>query len=125
MRILPGAFSISPFPLGVDTTSILMYDGNMSYTTEMHHLGFTIMNERTALALSQKELAEKANVTQQQLSKIEQGYNCGIGTLIKVCKAIGYKITLEKENETKPIMRETKETPGKNFEPIPNKELKF
>jgi hypothetical protein len=50
--ILPGAFSISPFQLGVDATSILMYDGDMSYTTEMHHLGFTIMNERTALALS-------------------------------------------------------------------------
>ena len=43
---------------------------------------------REKLGLSQSEVAKKAKITQQQLSKIENGENCNILTFIKVCKAL-------------------------------------
>jgi transcriptional regulator with XRE-family HTH domain len=64
----------------------------MDIDYEMNRLGFEISPKRSGM--SQKELAEKAGITQQQLSKIENGDNCNIYTLMKVCKALGFKLTL-------------------------------
>ena len=44
---------------------------------------------RQKSGLSQLEVAQKARVTQQQLSKIENGKNCNMITLLKVCTALG------------------------------------
>ncbi len=50
---------------------------------------------REGLGLSQKEVAQKANISQQQLSKLEHGANCNITTFLKVCDALGVGIELE------------------------------
>ena len=57
-------------------------------------LGMVITETREKLGLSQKELAQKSHITQQQLSKIENGYNCNLLTLIKVLSALGLDLTL-------------------------------
>lgn len=69
---------------------------------EMIQIGFKISQERTAQGMSQKQLAEKAKITQQQLSKIENGDNCNVITLLKVCKALKFIIVLEKVNSIFP-----------------------
>ena len=60
-------------------------------------LGMVITATREKLGLSQHELALKSHVTQQQLSKIENGYNCNLLTLIKVSSALGLDLTLSAE----------------------------
>jgi len=44
--------------------------------------------------LTQKQLAEKSHITQQQLSKIENGVNCNMLTFIKVSNALGLGLTV-------------------------------
>ena len=51
-------------------------------------LAIKIAEAREKAGLSQIQLAKKAQVTQQQLSKIENGANCNIVTFIKVCDAL-------------------------------------
>ena len=63
---------------------------------ELHSLAIKILETRSELGLSQKQLAEKANITQQQLSKVENGVNCNMTTFLKVCHALKIKIDLEK-----------------------------
>ena len=57
-------------------------------------LGLAIIEAREQKGLSQKELAQKSQVTQQQLSKIENGINCNMLTFIKVSSALGLDLTL-------------------------------
>jgi len=52
-------------------------------------------------ALSQKEVAKKAHITQQQLSKVENGVNCNIITFLKVCNALGLDINFNRPPSTK------------------------
>jgi HTH-type transcriptional regulator / antitoxin HipB len=63
---------------------------------ELHSLAIKILETRNELGLSQKQLADKANITQQQLSKVENGVNCNMTTFLKVCHALKIKIDLEK-----------------------------
>jgi predicted transcriptional regulator len=62
---------------------------------ELLSLSIKILEERNKLGISQKDLAKKAHVTQQQLSKVENGINCNITTLLKVCGALGLKINFD------------------------------
>ena len=57
-------------------------------------LGMAIAEAREQKGLSQKELAQKSQVTQQQLSKIENGINCNMLTFIKVSSALGLVLTI-------------------------------
>jgi DNA-binding XRE family transcriptional regulator len=57
-------------------------------------LGLRIAETRQRLGISQKELAEKSHITQQQLSKIENGYNCNLLTFIKISSTLGLSINL-------------------------------
>jgi ribosome-binding protein aMBF1 (putative translation factor) len=57
-------------------------------------LGLAITEAREQKGLSQKELAQKSRVTQQQLSKIENGVNCNMLTFIKVSSALGLGLTI-------------------------------
>jgi len=57
-------------------------------------LGLAITEAREHKGLSQRELAKKSQVTQQQLSKIENGINCNMLTFIKVSSALGLDLTL-------------------------------
>ena len=57
-------------------------------------LGLAIAEAREQNGLSQKDLALKSQVTQQQLSKIENGVNCNMLTFIRVSSALGLDLTL-------------------------------
>ena len=62
-----------------------------TYLDEKRLLGISIKLaiERQKRGLTQKELANKANITQQQLSRLENGVSCNTTTLFKVCEALG------------------------------------
>ena len=65
---------------------------------ELLEISLKVVTTRKELGLSQNELAEKSHITQQQLSKIENGINCNMLTFLKVCEALGIKINLYREN---------------------------
>ena len=58
-------------------------------------LSMKIHNTREERGLSQIEVAKKAQVTQQQLSKIENGVNCNMLTFLKVCNALDLNLNVE------------------------------
>jgi HTH-type transcriptional regulator / antitoxin HipB len=51
-------------------------------------LAVKIATERAKQGISQAELAKRANVTQQQLSKVENGSNYTIKTFLKIASAL-------------------------------------
>ena len=54
-----------------------------------------IINTRTDLGITQKELARKAGLTQANVSKIEKGISRPtIETLIKLARALGRQLTV-------------------------------
>jgi DNA-binding phage protein len=57
-------------------------------------LSLKVLDARENKGMSQHAVARKANVTQQQLSKIENGFNCNLSTFLKVCKALGLKVQI-------------------------------
>ena len=59
---------------------------------ELLEISIRIIEARTGQNLSQAELAERAHVTQQQLSRIENGMNFNIKTLLKLCDALNLSI---------------------------------
>ena len=61
---------------------------------EMLELSLQVLNIRKNLGLSQDELARKAHITQQQLSRIESGMNYTLSTLLKVCQVLRVKLNL-------------------------------
>jgi HTH-type transcriptional regulator / antitoxin HipB len=61
---------------------------------QLTELSLRILDAREKQGLSQKEVAKKAKVTQQQLSKVENGINCNLKTFLKVCNALELKIDL-------------------------------
>jgi HTH-type transcriptional regulator / antitoxin HipB len=64
---------------------------------ELMELSLEIVTARKELGLSQNQLAEMSHITQQQLSKIENGINCNMLTFLKVCDALGIEIDLHKK----------------------------
>jgi len=62
---------------------------------QLAELSLSFIGTRENLALSQADVAHKAKVTQQQVSKIEKGINCNITTFLKVRNALGIKVDLE------------------------------
>lgn len=60
---------------------------------QLLRIAMEITSARARLGISQKELAAKAHVSQQQLSKVENGVNCNMLTLLKVSKALGLTCT--------------------------------
>ncbi len=57
-------------------------------------LSHRVAEERKKAGLTQSQLANKAQITQQQLSKIEKGLNFNIKTFLKVCHALGVQMQL-------------------------------
>jgi DNA-binding XRE family transcriptional regulator len=57
-------------------------------------LSYAIVEAREKSGMTQKELAKKSHITQQQLSKIENGVNCNLLTFIKVSNALGLGISV-------------------------------
>ena len=55
---------------------------------ELLDISLKILEARIEQNLSQAELANRAHITQQQLSRIENGMNFNIKTLLKLCDAL-------------------------------------
>ena len=62
---------------------------------KLAELSLRIIDTREHLGLSQREVAKRARITQQQLSKLENGINCTMATFLKVCHALGIKVEIE------------------------------
>ena len=63
---------------------------------ELIELAVKIAEARNKMGFSQQELARRAHITQQQLSKVENGVSFNITTFLKICNALGIKINLTK-----------------------------
>ena len=63
---------------------------------ELHEIALKIVEARNNKGISQQNLAKEANITQQQLSKVENGINCNMITFLKVCHALGMKLNIRK-----------------------------
>lgn len=73
-----------------DTASKDIYNINRV----LQELSSAINDARINSGMTQTQLANKANITQQQLSKVENGDNCNMNTFIKVALALGLTISL-------------------------------
>lgn len=62
---------------------------------QLAELSLNLLKAREREGLSQQEVARRAKVTQQQLSKLENGINCNMSTFLKVCSALELKVDLE------------------------------
>jgi DNA-binding XRE family transcriptional regulator len=65
---------------------------------ELLALSLAMHEARKKAGLSQAEIAAKAKLTQQQVSKIEKGENCNILTYMKVSHAAGFQVGLQKQD---------------------------
>ena len=66
---------------------------------ELLEISIRIIEARTDQNLSQAELAKRARITQQQLSRIENGMNFNIKTLLKLCDALNLSIDFKQRPE--------------------------
>ena len=69
---------------------------------QMAELAVKIALARDKSGKSQKDVARDACITQQQLSRLENGSRCNVNTLLKVCKALG--LTLELKEAYPPVL---------------------
>ena len=66
---------------------------------ELLEISIKILEARREQNLSQAELADRADITQQQLSRIENGMNFNIKTLLKLCDSLGLSLDFKKNAE--------------------------
>ena len=72
---------------------------NYEYNKTLTDIAIKIAMERQKLNLSQATLAQMAGITQQQLSRIENAFDCQISTLSKVIKALGISLEFTKQKK--------------------------
>jgi len=58
-------------------------------------LGISIARAREKAGLTQKEVAARASMKQEAISRLENGYNAKIGTLLRVADALGASMKIE------------------------------
>lgn len=58
-----------------------------------------IKEEREKLLMPKYKLAQKTGITYQFISKIEKGCNFSIDALEKICKALGLKLIIIREEK--------------------------
>ena len=68
---------------------------------QLADLALRIHDARQRRGLTQKEVAEMAMITQQQLSRLENGINCSVTTFLKVCSALDLKVDVEDSESTR------------------------
>jgi HTH-type transcriptional regulator / antitoxin HipB len=66
-----------------------------NYERELIVIAVKLARERERLGMTQIQLAKKAKITQQQLSKVERGENCNLKTFLKVTKALNLSLVAE------------------------------
>ncbi|EQA38226.1 DNA-binding helix-turn-helix protein [Leptospira inadai serovar Lyme str. 10] len=57
-------------------------------------LALKIQEYRNKKGLSQADLAKRAHVTQQQVSRLETGINTNVSTFLKICHALDLDLSL-------------------------------
>ena len=57
-------------------------------------LAVQVLETREKLGWSQQEVARRAGITQQQVSKVEQGVNCNMTTFLKVCSVLNLNLDI-------------------------------
>ena len=62
---------------------------------QMAELAVRLALARDKSGKSQQDIAKEARITQQQLSRLENGARCNVNTLLKVCKALGLTLELK------------------------------
>ena len=62
---------------------------------QLARLSMQILEIRERLGLSPQEVADRAQVTRRELSKLERGADCNVSTFLKVCNALGVIVELE------------------------------
>jgi DNA-binding XRE family transcriptional regulator len=62
---------------------------------ELLDLSLQLQEVRKKTGVSQGNIARQAHITQQQLSKLENGENCNILTYLKASRAMGYKLIIK------------------------------
>ena len=66
---------------------------------ELLEISIKILEVRRSQNISQQELAKRANITQQQLSRIENGMNFNIKTLLKLCEALDLTLDFKQRHK--------------------------
>lgn len=64
---------------------------------ELLQLSLHLQQTREKSGISQREVAQRARITQQQLSKLENGTNCNILTYLKASRAMGLQLSLTRQ----------------------------
>jgi DNA-binding XRE family transcriptional regulator len=64
------------------------------YQRELLSLSKKIVEARNKKGISQVQLAKAAGITQQQLSKLENGLNCNVITFLKASRALDLNIEI-------------------------------
>jgi transcriptional regulator with XRE-family HTH domain len=67
---------------------------------ELLEFSLKLLEARKKMGLTQQEVAHRAQITQQQLSRLESGMNCNMATFLRVCHALHVRLNL-KHNEFK------------------------
>ena len=70
---------------------------------QLAELSVRLLETREQRRLTQKEVAVQAKVTQQQLSKLENGVSCNITTFLRVCNALGLQLELSQLKRRTPV----------------------
>ena len=67
----------------------------------MEQFAEKIKRARKAKRLSRRKLAEQSNVSEIAIYYIENGKTPSLRTLLKICEALGFDITLTQKNNEK------------------------
>lgn len=70
------------------------FESEYNRQRQLSELALKIQKQRIKKGLSQKELAQIAGITQQQLSKIEHAVNSNIITYMKVLNALNFSLSI-------------------------------
>ncbi len=68
---------------------------------ELFEIAMKLHENRKKSGKSQYDIAKEAHLTQQQVSRVENGVPCSITTFIKTCHANGFKLDLKPLNTKK------------------------
>jgi len=66
---------------------------------ELLEISIKILEIRRSQNISQQELAKRANITRQQLSRIENGMNFNIKTLLKLCNELDLTLDFKQRHK--------------------------
>lgn len=77
------------------------------FDKELHaaRLAIEIAQARESQGMTQSDLASRAHITQQQLSKMENAKACKVETLFKVCDALGMDLVLSPRKANAPASK--------------------